>query len=684
MGLLRTLVFLQGFLLLALPAFSDSSRGRGHDKCQCKRKHDKWDDMKLQAAGENYTEFEIGNYTKFGIGWGIHPVDPVLANVLFRNQTQMAYQCGQNSETPACYTEWCYVDPETCAMHWEYGRLAPYSYVTCGNLRNDTELFLLSSMYLSLSEEDNLKVVHLENTLENQYMGSSSCRPMGDQWSCSEGKIASFWRNSLVQLEDKLVSISHKNNESLTSDEHISEFFERFENAHPEEWTDESRADMFDRCAFATGIGVVDLCSAAFALTPLRQKTTYVIELYTAPLFLVSQLKPVQPNACNFNFDEENPRSFFLWWFDVFSLFAWAALIGMMVLMMAATYVVDEWDQKNSPFSDAWKHCSDAWQRCRCCRCCRCRKASEAPTPTSSQETSRCFLTAVQSAVVSICKAIWTASSAFLKCMLFVLGAFYGQSSPKGEARSQSSKALRLGLNFFLVIATTVYAANLTAKLLDSREVEGEITSLEDAKTQNATVCVHKVYKAFMVAQEYDTIATWDNNWEDILSKLENRTCQAALLEEEAWNAFRSRTPPRLCGFYRVPDPLHYMPAGAVVSKRAYKTLESFKFSLYASRALHPQEGVDPPQCPKFADDTCQEETSVPGLAFLSLAIPPVLCAGCVLIVQISKLCGCAPGSRKTGVETEGTRGRFSQLNSETSTTAPSSGTLVHAGSSSV
>jgi hypothetical protein len=57
------------------------------------------------------------------------------------------------------------------------------------------------------------------------------------------------------------------------------------ERDHPE------LTSIFTTCAYATAMGYVDLCVAAFTISPARQLLTPHISLYAEPLYLISPKK---------------------------------------------------------------------------------------------------------------------------------------------------------------------------------------------------------------------------------------------------------------------------------------------------------------------------------------------------------------------------------------------------------
>jgi len=119
-------------------------------------------------------------------------------------------------------------------------------------------------------------------------------------------------------------------------DYNLTKAFEEYKGRFPKEWS-ERLPTNFDLCAFATGMGYVDLCSGAFALTHRRQAMTFMIELYTSPVFMVSKSK------CNF-FASEDWRSwkFWFWWVDVFSLGAWGFFVGVVFFFIVAMKGLDK------------------------------------------------------------------------------------------------------------------------------------------------------------------------------------------------------------------------------------------------------------------------------------------------------------------------------------------------------
>ena len=306
-------------------------------------------------------------------------------------------------------------------------------------------------------------------------------------------------------------------------------------------------------------MGYVDLCSGAFALTHRRQAMTFMIELYTSPVFMVSKSK------CNFFASEDwGSWKFWFWWVDVFSLGAWGFFVGVVFFFIVAMKGLDK--------------CLDCLDNLD-------RQSGEEPEeqgePEEPPEEPEKPQDKWQRRVEKFCKCFCCFTHGLADALLGVFEAFVNKSNtshrrdPKKPSRSRPSHMLRLGLGFFVLLSTAVYGAGITANMIQAKEVEGEVPSLEEAKSRSnrVSVCTHSVFEESLEPHWNDKIlAVYLDTWEEVLKNLNDKKCSAALLEEEAWNTFRSRG--ELCGFYKEPTAEFYMPTGVVVSKRAYRTLE--------------------------------------------------------------------------------------------------------------
>ena len=150
---------------------------------------------------------------------------------------------------------------------------------------------------------------------------------------------------------------------------------------------------------------------------------------------------------------------------------------------------------------------------------------------------------------------------AFADALLGVFEAFVFKSKTshrrdsKRPSRSRPSHMLRLGLGFFILLSTTVYGASITSKMISAKEVKGWVPSLDAAKKQadRVSVCTHSVLEESMTELHKDDkiLPEYSDTWEEVLEDLHHGSCDALLLDEEAWNTFRSRG--ELCDFYKEP-----------------------------------------------------------------------------------------------------------------------------------
>jgi len=485
-------------------------------------------------------------------------------------------------------------------VDWDWGVLGPYSYATCGNLRQGSDKYFQKTLAAFL-QDDPLRVFHPENTLEGGYLGNDDCRryeKYSENRHC-KGRVADFWERSLDQLN--LSKIDHTVIERAEEDighyfmdPNIINQFEDYKDRVPPH----RPTTKYDLCAFATGMGYVDLCSGAFALTHWRQAITHVIELYTSPVFVVSK------SRCDFFASEDyRTRKFWLWWFDVFSLGAWGFFVGVVFFFIVAMKGLDnflDWLDTPGPAPPA-----------------------PAPAPGCMEKFGKC---------------VWCFVDALFG--VFEALAFQSKTSHRRDSnkprRPRPSHILRLGLGFFIWLSMAVYCSKITADMVLAKEVEGEVPSLEKAATgpHHVSLCTHSVYKESLTlhlnhlnGNEYIS-AKYMDDWEDVLNSLLNATYRAALLDDEAWNTFRSRG--KLCDYYKEPTVEFYIPAGVVVSKRAYRTLQSFRFAPNETPVFL-SEGIKD-DCDSNSTMCDSTKKGVPWHTLPSLSVVAGVCGLCSLL----------------------------------------------------
>ena len=534
MGLFRALAVFLSLCWASLCKSEDRESG-SREWCPCLEGHDNFTKKNLVHNGTPHDDF--------GIGCHNHTTDASFAMHIHNHSSGAQLGCVTHRES-WCKSKWCYVDPSTCRLDWEWGVVGPYSYATCGNVKAGSADYLVKSMAAFLAD-DHLRVFDLTNTGRG-YIG---------------GRMAAFWSNSLKMLEKASVRIKHtpipKSSGIDSNFSEITEAFEKHKNLYPAVWSDRTSSN-FDLCAFATAMGYVDLCTGKFVLTHERQEMTFVIELAAAPVFIVSKSRCGAFCASN----DLHSYQGWVWWTLVFRPLAWALFAGVVLSFIVAMRILHKLEMKNESQQSATEHVYTGYQRV-------------------VNELLDCILGTFEA---------------------FVFKEKVTHSRVLTETRpiSRPSYMLRLGLAFFLLLFTTIYGSALVAQMI-SPKVTGEIESLEAAKNypEHVDLCVHEVYKESVKLYAHDNISPiYKTDWEHVVGNLTNGTCDAALLEEEIWNAFRGRR--KLCDYYQGPVHEFYMPTGAVVSRRAYRTLETFRFS--SSKASAIQAILDNPpdqdRCP--------------------------------------------------------------------------------------
>lgn len=603
--------FLAFAALAPMVALSLFTLGSHSDRCPCIKNH----------SDEEVVSFLKSNGScdvQFGIDCGTHNISAACAVHLLGTNHATELECSpsQSGESPWCNASWCYVDQTNCSMDFDFGVLGAYSYATCGNLRQGSDKYYQKSM-ASLLRNDILRVLHPENGLKGGYLGNTECQDQEyRQNQKCKGRIADFWARSLdklkaVEIDHKIIGKVENGISQYFIDSKLEEAFEEYKARIPKHWLGEPTTN-FDLCAFATGTGYVDLCSGSFALTHRRQAMTFMIELYTSPIFMISQSK------CDFfaSSDVYSLRTFWFWWVFVFSPEAWGVFVGVVFLFIVAMKCLDK-------FLDSLEQQDEQHLREH-------EPEEQGDGQSAMKKFGKCFCCLTR----EITDVLFGVFEAF---------AFQSKTSHKRDSneprRSRPSHILRLGLGFFIGLSMAVYGANITANMVKKKEVKGEVGSLEAAKllSSEIKVCTHSVLEEAMRLRQDDNdniVLIYNDTWEKVRKNLEDKKCTAALLDEEAWTTFRSRGKhEKLCEFYKEPTPEFYVPAGAVVSKRAYRTLETFRFDPNETAFFADKSGVPDVCSPNSADKRCAEiKDGVPWYMLPGLSMVAVLCGVCTLL----------------------------------------------------
>ena len=514
----------------------------------------------------------------------------------------------------------------------------------------------------------------------------------------------------------------------------LTKAFEEYQGKFRENWTE--RPSNFDPCAFATGMGYVDLCSGAFALTHRRQQMTFMIELYTSPVFMVSK------SMCDFlASDDFGSEKFWLWWVFVFSPGAWGFFVcvvfSFIVAMKCLDHCLDEQSGSAPGAAGAEAAAAAAGAAAAGAAPAGAEAAGAAPVGAAAEGAAPAGAAAAGAAPAGAAAAGAAAAGAapvgaaaagaapagaaaagaaaagaapagaeaagaapvgaaaagaapagaaaagaapagaaaagaalpqapqsgeepeeqgrvkkFCKCFccltdallgVFEAFAFQSKTSHRRDSnkpsRTRPSHVLRLGLGFFIVLSLAVYGAKITAEMVSAKQVKGEVPNLEKANTgpNEVKVCTHSVFKESLELHGSEKIVpVYSDTWKKLLENLEDKKCTAALLDDEAWNAFRSRE--KLCDFYKEQTADFYVPTGVVVSKRAYRTLETFRFDTLKTAVFFDKSKVPGHACrrPNSAEVVCDNiiKDGVPWYMLFSLFVVAAACAvrSCIAI----------------------------------------------------
>ena len=650
--------------LLALRGASLGSSHDGSSMCPCIGKDDRWECVKEKLASY------VSCPDDFGIGCKTHNISEDCAVSLYQSDVGKQLQCGlsHSGESPWCNTSWCYVNDSNCIVDWDWGVLGPYSYATCGNLRQGSDKYFQKSLAAFL-QDDPLRVFHPVSTLEGAYLGNTECHEHYDaeyltHQKC-KGVVAEFWARSLDELNSNeyQVKVDHTIIRRVENDiengidqyfivSNLTKAFEEYQGKFRENWTE--RPSNFDLCAFATGMGYVDLCSGAFALTHRRQQMTFMIELYTSPVFMVSK------SMCDFlASDDFGSEKFWLWWVFVFSPGAWGFFVcvvfSFIVAMKCLDHCLDEQSGSAPGAAGAEAAAAAAGAAAAGAAPAGAEAAGAAPVGAAAEGAAPAGAAAAgaalpqapqsgeepeeQGRVKKFCKCFCCLTDALLG--VFEAFAFQSKTSHRRDSnkpsRTRPSHVLRLGLGFFIVLSLAVYGAKITAEMVSAKQVKGEVPNLEKANTgpNEVKVCTHSVFKESLELHGSEKIVpVYSDTWKKLLENLEDKKCTAALLDDEAWNAFRSRE--KLCDFYKEQTADFYVPTGVVVSKRAYRTLETFRFDTLKTAVFFDKSKVPGHAChrPNSAEVVCDNiiKDGVPWYMLFSLFVVAAACAVCSCI----------------------------------------------------
>mmetsp|Transcript_80702 Transcript_80702/g.193570 ORF Transcript_80702/g.193570 Transcript_80702/m.193570 type:complete len:612 (+) Transcript_80702:44-1879(+) len=526
-------------MFLTLPALHAAVDGDA--RCLCKNNHTEKDIEKHGLIYESNQTGETRDYSTFGIGCKSHKRDAEFAQRIYKHWSAEQLHCSEEGNGPSgtndpwCSANWCYIEnARNCSLDWQHGHLGPVSYATCGNVHDGWPDYLVRSMAPRL-QGDPLRVLHLESSLDKDYMGNSQCDDSNGV-HC-EGLFFRFWKASLSVLEQLNVSVIST---LIKKHESIDDYFDNIRRAFDqrvESWENltgfrEKKWTNYDICAFATALGWVDLCSGQFALNRERQELTFMVELHTTPAFIISQ------SSCHF--------AEFWWWIKVFRADTWWFILGTFFILILSITALNG-------------------------------KFAALATPGDLTAEARASLARN---LCLVCEGLFEA---------FVEG-----STEKTDHDSQDEdgklwlscarKVAVMGLKVFILVTTTIYCATLTTDLVVERQRQGKFPTLEAVKasTDNVTICLHEVYRTSMLPHERAHINTsyyW--SWEELMGNYTNRVCDAAIIDEEAWTSFRAHR--RLCDSYKPDMPTFYMSTGVTVSRRAYRTLEAFRYNTTAA-----------------------------------------------------------------------------------------------------
>jgi len=187
--------------------------------------------------------------------------------------------CKQMDQQPEwCSESWCYVDPSDCAADFsrsqEGNRTQAYSYATCGSRDHFSEMHAAMKAI-----KTDLRLHFLANSggWKGNYCdvpGPASCDKENDAGPAG-GPVHQMVRDILTPL-----------NVGMDNVQPIHHYATRI-------------GSVFDKCVNATGMGFLDICIGAFAMTPDRIKLSKFVEIEAEPVYLVTRVEKRSEDAWN-------------------------------------------------------------------------------------------------------------------------------------------------------------------------------------------------------------------------------------------------------------------------------------------------------------------------------------------------------------------------------------------------
>ncbi|MAA79703.1 MAG: hypothetical protein CL916_10625 [Deltaproteobacteria bacterium] len=494
----------------------------------------------------------------------------------------------QQGTEPFCLNFWCYVDESCVGVESQLSRIRRsqenvgrrYSYAACGDIdRYSTALAQRELIGV------NTRVMRMKNS--GGWRGSY-CDADG---SC-RGPTHALWNSVLSASQANPISVrTHYGGPYNPASDNIIGSPWSTELTTAVARNAPTMTSAFDACVYAASMGIVDVCSGLFLMTPSRESLTPFIHVVSQPNILLT------PYAI------ESEGDIFAYAAKAFRPFTWDLWLVLIVSVVTCTVVLS-YLEKEELYREERDNNPE--------------RHSTLTTPPVSATHSRRF-SIVKDVPPAICAGLTTL--------------FKGASDFKPQR--VAGRILLLGLGVTLIIASSSYAANLAATLVVEKTPKSLYNSFDEVLSDHtATVCAlwNKAPRLRGLGLVESRIVTFLSR-SDALDAIGGPLCNVGVASHEDFEAARGEG--RLCNIRIADARLFDTQSGTPVSRSHYRSL-----AYHARRSLTVSSAEDTSiyayNDAKRPPDACSftiEDKIATGLGLIDMA-GPLLFMGATLLIS--------------------------------------------------
>ena len=397
------------------------TKPNGDAKCPC-ISYDKKNKLSPKTNLSEYLGQNI-ELAYYGVNCARHDMNSTKCSYL--KNCDITSSNNDDCTRDGCQLPWCYVDVDNCDLVSSKSTLyknAHYSPATCGFI--DTKLNPYDTSRL---QGQTFNAALLSNT--GGWAGAYN----------PEGHFAmnDLWYGPLVDFMIHATAVGDFN----------------FNYTRPPEWLQNYAQDyfdsnsMFDYCVYAISLGFLDICNAAFTLTPERTEITPFFKISNRQVHLFIKAAPVVPIWQEF---VENLPKIFL----PFDTWAWCAIIAYLMILGLIMLIFEY----NAPGSVYPREVACYYKR-------------DDDKPVIEMR--------------NVPKANYAIRSMYRSLLAFCEQSF-GQNVYTVEG-----KILLLAISFFIMMVIALYTANIAA-ILTTNIQKSRINTIQDAINQGYNFCAHR------------------------------------------------------------------------------------------------------------------------------------------------------------------------------------------------